>query len=146
MRAFTYRHQFAEFIPEILEEGVVYVSMSYATAVHRCFCGCGAKVVTPITPTDWQLKFDGVSVSLDPSVGSWSLACRSHYWLEGGRVVWASEWTQRMIDRERSRDRRAKQEYNSRPKRGEPSTGAAKKSAASFWRRAVRYVLGESDR
>ena len=25
MRALTYRHQFAEFIPETLEEGVVYV-------------------------------------------------------------------------------------------------------------------------
>jgi len=145
VRALTYRHQFAEFIPESLEEGVVYVSMPYATAVHRCFCGCGAKVVTPITPTDWQLKFDGDSVSLDPSVGSWSLACRSHYWLEGGRVVWAAKWTQRMIDRQRSRDRREKQEYYSRPNIGDPGTVAAERPAASFWRRAVRYVLGQPD-
>lgn len=114
MRALRYRHEFAEFIPETLETGVVYVSVPYATAVHRCFCGCGQKVVTPITPTDWRLIFDGNAVSLDPSVGSWSLACRSHYWLNGGKVEWAAEWAPGMIDRERERDRREKQHYYSR--------------------------------
>jgi hypothetical protein len=145
VRAFKYRHEFAEFIPERLEAGVVYVSMPYAMAVHRCFCGCGAKVVTPITPTDWQLTFDGDSVSLDPSVGSWSLACRSHYWLKGGTVVWAAEWDQKMIDRERARDRREKLNYYSRPNVGAPNSDAAERPATSFWRRAVRYLLGESD-
>lgn len=145
MRAFKYRHEFAEFIPEHLEAGVVYVSMPYATAVHRCFCGCGAKVVTPITPTDWQLTFDGDAVSLDPSVGSWSLACRSHYWLKGGIVEWAAEWDQKMIDRERARDRREKQNYYSRPNVDAPNSTAAERSPTSFWRRAVRSLLGESD-
>lgn len=145
MRAFKYRHEFAEFIPERLEEGVLYVSIPYATGTHLCFRGCGAKVVTPITPTDWQLKFDGESVSLDPSVGSWSLACRSHYWLKDGTVVWAAQWTQSMIDRERARDRREKQSYYSRPNFGAPNTVAAERPAASLWRRVVGYLVGESD-
>jgi hypothetical protein len=42
------KHKFVEFIPKEREEGVLYVSIPYATAVHNCFCGCGLKVVTPI--------------------------------------------------------------------------------------------------
>ena len=145
MRAFKYRHEFAEFIPERLEEGVVYVSVAYATAAHLCFCGCREKVVTPITPTDWQLVFDGDSVSLDPSVGSWSLACRSHYWLDRGNVEWAPAWTQRMIDRERARDRRKKDDYYSRSNTSAPNTAPPERPETTFWHRAVRYVLGQSD-
>ena len=141
MRASKYRHEFAEFIPERFEEGVVYVSMPYSTAAHLCFCGCGAKVVTPIAPTDWQLRFDGDSVSLDPSIGSWSLACRSHYWLKDGTVVWAAQWTQRMIDRERERDRREKQSFYSRPNLRVPNVATAERATASLWRRVVRYFL-----
>ena len=59
-------HEFVEFIPEELKEGVLYISINYATASHLCCCGCGNRVVTPITPDDWKLIFDGVSVSLHP--------------------------------------------------------------------------------
>ena len=145
MRTLKYRHEFAEFIPERLEEGVVYVSMTYATAAHLCFCGCGEKVVTPITPTDWQLKFDGDSISLDPSVGSWSLACRSHYWLEYGTVVWAAQWTQRMISRERERDRRKKESFYSRDNSRGSNVVTANRATGSLWRRVVRSLLGESE-
>ena len=62
-------HRFVEHIPEHLEPGVLYVSMKYATAAHSCCCGCGEEVVTPFTPTDWQMIFDGETVSLRPSVG-----------------------------------------------------------------------------
>jgi hypothetical protein len=33
--------------------------------------------------------FDGRSVSLTPSIGSWSLPCHSHYFLTRGKVRWA---------------------------------------------------------
>src|SRR5579862_6384361 len=82
----TYSHKFVEHLPDQLEEGVLYISIRYATAAHNCYCGCGREVVTPLHPTKWRLAFDGVSTSLSPSVGSWSLDCKSHYWLENGRV------------------------------------------------------------
>lgn len=66
------RHEFVEFIPDDLEEGVIYISIQYATATHLCACGCGAEVITPISPTDWELTFNGSSVSLSPSIGNWS--------------------------------------------------------------------------
>jgi hypothetical protein len=62
--------------------GVLYVSPGYATVTHLCCCGCGAEVVTPLSPTDWKLTFDGVAISLSPSVGNWSLPCRSHYFID----------------------------------------------------------------
>src|SRR5437867_318170 len=74
------KHAFVQFIPDTLDGGTVYVSIPFATAVHNCFCGCGREVVTPLSPTQWQLIFNGKTISLHPSVGSWSLPCMSHYW------------------------------------------------------------------
>ena len=74
-------HEFVDFIPDRPEPGVLYVSIRYATAVHLCACGCGNKAVTPLTPKDWKLTFDGESISLHPSVGNWGFPCRSHYWI-----------------------------------------------------------------
>ena len=57
-------HRFVEYVPDELEDGVLYVSIPFATVSHRCCCGCRHEVVTPLTPTDWSLTFDGESVSL----------------------------------------------------------------------------------
>jgi hypothetical protein len=105
------RHEFVEFIPELLDEGTLYVSIPYATAAHLCCCGCAMKVVTPISPTDWRVTYDGESVSLDPSVGNWAFRCQSHYWIDQNRVVWARRWSQRKIDASRAADRLAKENY-----------------------------------
>src|SRR5712664_1055270 len=81
-------HNFVRSVPEALEQGVLYVSIEYATAIHRCCCGCGKEVVTPLSPRDWKLTFDGETVSLHPSIGNWSFPCRSHYWIKQDRVEW----------------------------------------------------------
>lgn len=103
--------EFVEFMPKELREGVLYVSMVYSTATHRCCCGCGEKVVTPLSPTDWKLTFDGETVSLSPSVGSWSLPCQSHYWIERNRVEWAPQWSKEEIATGRARERADKDRY-----------------------------------
>ena len=86
MTKFT--NQFVEFIPSDLQDGVLYVSMEYGTVVHRCCCGCGRKVVTPLAPHGWQLRYDGEAISLNPSVGNWQFPCRSHYWIRHGKADW----------------------------------------------------------
>ena len=78
----TILHKFVEYVPSVLDDGILYISMEYRTAVHLCVCGCGNKIVTPITPTDWQLTFDGKSVSLSPSIGNWNFECKSHYFIK----------------------------------------------------------------
>lgn len=103
------RHEFVEVIPDQLEEGVLYISIPYATALHRCFCGCGAEIVTPLSPTDWELSFNGETVSLNPSIGNWSYPCQSHYWIRRNRVHWARRMSERQIARVRARDWREKQ-------------------------------------
>ena len=109
-------HRFVEFIPETLEPGFLYISVRYATAVHLCCCGCGSEVVTPFTPTDWRLIFDGETISLLPSIGSWNLPCRSHYFLTKGSVIHARAWSDKAVFVEQKRDRRAKKNYyRSRP-------------------------------
>jgi hypothetical protein len=99
-------HEFVEYVPENVEAGKLYVSMQFKVAVHLCCCGCGVEVATPISPADWQLTFDGDAVSLWPSIGNWGLPCRSHYWIEENRVVWAAAWTQKQIASARLRDKR----------------------------------------
>ena len=86
-------HKFVEFVPDVLEKGVLYVSITYGTASHLCCCGCGREVVTPITPTGWKLTFDGETVSLNPSIGNWNFPCRSHYWIKNDCAEWADEWS-----------------------------------------------------
>jgi hypothetical protein len=111
MRYSLLDHQFVDYIPEVLEPGVLYVSMTYATAAHKCCCGCGLEVVTPFTPTDWRLTFDGEAVSLSPSIGNWNFACRSHYVIDRGRIIEAGPWSDEQVVAERKRDRRAKAYY-----------------------------------
>lgn len=114
MRHTTLTPEFVEYIPRELDGGVLYVSILYSTAVHKCACGCGNKVVTPISPADWQIAFDGEALSLFPSVGNWEFPCQAHYWIRSNRVIWAKPCTPEQIARNRAREGRARQEYFAR--------------------------------
>jgi hypothetical protein len=84
------RPEFVEFVPENLEQGVLYVSMEYETAVHLCACGCGAKTVTPFGSwqDSWSLTNDQGLVTLSPSISNYQMACKAHYFIEANRVRW----------------------------------------------------------
>lgn len=107
----TIAHLFVEDIPDDLEPNKLYVSIAYKTAVHKCCCGCGHEVVTPISPTDWELRFNGTAVSLSPSIGNWSFPCKSHYWIDKGRVRWAATMSDSQIRAVRDLDRRTKDQF-----------------------------------
>ena len=93
--------EFVSNIPDALEDGTLYISMKYATVIHKCACGCGSEIVTPLSPIDWKLKFDGVSITLDPSVGNWSYRCQSHYLIIENRVIWSDRWARSRIEENR---------------------------------------------
>lgn len=147
-REITLTHQFVEHIPEKLEEGTIYVSIAFATAAHKCCCGCGSEVVTPLSPTDWKLIFDGQSVSLDPSIGNWNFPCRSHYWIKRNRVRWASRWSQEEVNVGRAHDALVKERYFDNTKApavhdavagaGRPGEG---KSKDSLWQRLKKWLF-----
>jgi hypothetical protein len=111
---FRLEHQFVEFIPEHLLEGVLYVSMVYATASHLCCCGCGQKVVTALSPTDWQLTFDGRSISLHPSIGNWNFPCLSHYWITRSSIRWAPSGPGEQVPESQVRIRSGKKQSRAR--------------------------------
>ena len=113
----TVQHKFVEYIPGELEEGVLYISIPYCTAVHKCICGCGNEVVTPLTPTDWSLTFDGDTVSLDPSIGNWNFPCRSHYWIRRNHIRLSTSWSDKEIEDNRLDDQEKKRSYFGKKKR-----------------------------
>jgi hypothetical protein len=110
-------HKFVTFIPDHLEDGIIYISMEYAVAIHKCCCGCGNEVVTPLSPTDWKLTFDGETISLYPSIGNWNFKCQSHYWIKNNEVEWAPKWTKEEIERGRKIEEQEKIRYYKGKKR-----------------------------
>lgn len=107
----TLRHEFVDHIPDEIDDGVLYVSLRFGTVVHRCVCGCGQEVVTPLGPAEWQLTYDGESISLAPSVANWSLPCQSHYWIKDGSVRWARRRMGDGASRTRQESRNRRDEY-----------------------------------
>lgn len=97
---------FTETFPQAMDAGVLYISIPYRTCGHLCCCGCGHEVVTPLSPAQWSLTYDGENVSLTPSIGNWSLPCQSHYWIRDGRVHWSRRYSAAEIDQNRDRDLR----------------------------------------
>ena len=77
-----------EFIPETLSQGKLYISEKYNTAVHLCACGCGNKVVTPLKHGFWSMIKKDDLITLRPSIGSFNLPCKSHYFITKNKVEW----------------------------------------------------------
>lgn len=105
------RPEFVEFMPDQFEPGVLYVSVQYKSMQHLCCCGCGRKVVTPLSPTGWRMTFDGRSISIHPSIGNWQKECGSHYVIVESRVRWARRWSEEEISEGLKNDVQAKQDY-----------------------------------
>jgi hypothetical protein len=144
-RQLTMTPAFVEEIPDQLDPGVLYVSITFATSVHACCCGCAAEVVTPLHPVRWSLVFDGETVSLRPSVGSSSLPCRSHYFIDRNRVVWLDPLTDLDVDRARTRDLEDLDRYFDRsPDEAASSSSDAGTEAERWWRRLLRRSSGTS--
>jgi hypothetical protein len=145
MRQNTVKHEFVDEIPAELIDGTIYVSIEFETVVHRCCCGCGSKVVTPLSPTDWKLTFDGETVSLDPSVGNWSYPCRSHYFIERSRVVWAPPWSRDQIQAGRARDTASTAAYYGANRSDTEAASTTTPSRAGRFRSWLRGTLGIGD-
>lgn len=104
-------HVFVDTIPNELLENTLYISIKYKTVVHLCCCGCGFEVVTPLSPTDWKMTFDGETVSLSPSIGNWQFSCRSHYIIKKSKIIWASQWSDSQVAENKYIDKKKKKSY-----------------------------------
>lgn len=113
--------QYVHYMPKQLEAGVLYVSEEFSTAAHLCVCGCGAKVRTPLTPTEWTLTVSDLGPSLKPSIGNWQLPCKSHYWIADGEVLWSSQWSGAQIAEGRKNEDLRRRIYFDRMQSGQQS-------------------------
>jgi hypothetical protein len=134
-------HEFVEYFPDKLKDGTIYVSIPFATAVHKCCCGCGNQVVTPLSPTDWKLIFDGRSITLDPSIGNWNFPCQSHYWIRCNSVKWVPRRPQKKILMGRAHEALKKTTYFDNtgiPADNDEITNII--SINSFWHKIKRWL------
>jgi hypothetical protein len=132
---------FVEYAPKVLTPGVLYLALEHSTVVHLCACGCGTKVVTPLSPAQWRLTFDGDVVSLWPSIGNWQFPCRSHYWIRESAVAWADPMTDTEIAQLRQQDARERERYYAR-RAAASEAPPAPDIRPPWWRRPFRWPRG----
>ena len=81
--------EFVDEVPEKIDEGYLYLCLPYNAVIHKCACGCGEMISTPLDKKHgWIMQYDGETVTLSPSVGNGSYKCRSHYFIRGNNIVW----------------------------------------------------------
>lgn len=140
MRYLHLEHRFVQHLPRNLDPGVLYISMEYGTAAHSCCCGCGEEIVTPFTPTDWKMTFDGETVSLWPSIGNWNLACRSHYVIRRGQVLKAAPWSDEQIAAGRMRDKAVKaRHFGTSDMPTEIGSDSVRPGTKGLWSKVLRW-------
>lgn len=122
--------KYSDRIPLTLEDGVLYISEKYATAAHNCCCGCKTKIVTPLKEGRWTLTKNNNRVSLDPSIGNWSSACQSHYWIKNNSVQWAKKFSKAEIAANRASDKKVL----------EAAHAARRDKKRSLWQRFVDWI------
>ncbi len=121
--------EFVVTVPEDLEPGKLYVSTRFRTASHLCACGCGNKVVTPLKPAKWHITVEDGLVSLSPSIGSWQLPCKSHYWIRENKVLWSRAFSEDEIMDVLERDAKDLHDYYA----ARHTTRAKKKLFSRLW-------------
>lgn len=97
-------------------------------AGHLCACGCGNKVMTPLGPTEWTFTDTPRGPSLRPSIGNGQLPCKSHYWIDGGRIEWSGAWSPEQVERgRRAEEARRREYYESRKSKEETAAARIKR-------------------
>lgn len=127
----SFRLERVQYIPKVLEAGVLYMASEFDIAAHLCACGCGTKVTTPLGPTEWRVTETRTGPSVFPSIGSWQLPCRSHYLITGGKTHWAGQWTEAQINAGRSGEQRRREAYY-----------GARAHDRKWWVRLLRWLKG----
>ena len=87
-----YRLEKVERLPAVLDNNVVYVSEEFELAALKCACGCGHQVNLLLGDGHTVNDVQGLA-DIWPSIGVWDAPCRSHFWIQSGRVLWAAQWS-----------------------------------------------------
>lgn len=149
MRQSSIVPRFVALIPSQLEDGVLYISEQYQTAIHKCCCGCGEEVVTPLSSAQWRVRVVNDKVTLLPSVGNWNFSCKSHYWIKQNRIIWARSMTDSEVRYVQTRDRRdikrltefANNEKFNLPQSSQQQFNITAQPHFNYWKRLYKLML-----
>lgn len=74
------------YIPEIIQNGILYWSKKYEVLIHNCACGCGFKTIIPVHTelTGWSVEDHGDTVTIRPSI--LNPICKAHYYINKNEV------------------------------------------------------------
>jgi hypothetical protein len=142
MKTNIIRPEYVKQFPATFQEGVLYISEEFETAGHVCCCGCGERVITPLSPAKWQIRKSGNKVSLLPSIGNWKYSCQSHYWISLNQVIEAEKFDSRTIEAVQRRDRRDMNRYIERTNAVAASPKMHKPSLVEMFVSWLRKILG----
>ena len=94
--------EFVDEIPEEIDEGHLYLCLPFNAIIHKCACGCGELISTPLDKKHgWIMQYDGETVTLSPSIGNGSYKCRSHYFIRGNNIVWFGKMGETVVKQEK---------------------------------------------
>lgn len=82
---------YVKFPPKIdsMREGELYIlATETPSSIHLCPCGCKNIVVLPHDKDGWKLTDKNGKITMRPSVGSFNLPCKSHYYITDNKVEW----------------------------------------------------------
>jgi hypothetical protein len=127
----SFRLARVQYVPKLLESGILYVADEFDIAVHLCACGCGSKITTPLGPAEWKVIENNGLPTLSPSVGNWQLPCRSHYLIIGGKTRWAGQWSEAQILAGRRAEETRRETYY-----------AARAHERKWWARFRKWLRG----
>lgn len=119
-------------MPVELEENILYVSEEFEIAGHLCPCGCGNKIMTPLGVNEWSFTIFHEKPTLKPSIGNWQLPCRSHYWINQGKILWSNQWSEEEIEAGRMEEQERRVEYYDNLEQREESPN-------SIWNRIKKW-------
>ena len=93
MRFEELKPEFVYYMPEVLQEGILYISEEFKTSIHLCACGeCKMKTVLPfyseVLDMGWHYTKENENITFRPSIGNWQFPCRSHYYITGNKIEW----------------------------------------------------------
>jgi len=132
---------FVKEMPEVLEDGILYVSQECRIALHNCACGCGEEVSTPLVRTEYSLNMHDGKASVWPSIGNHDFACKSHYVIKRGQIVWAGRMSRRDIEFGRNQDRLLKRP--SVPKHVTTAIPVPTSSSSAMIKRRLIHAVGD---
>jgi hypothetical protein len=87
---------FVDIIPDVFEEGKLYISEKYTISVHLCACGCKQKTflsfphVIEGIDRGWTHKNNNGLITIRPSIGNFmgENPYHAHYHITNNKIEW----------------------------------------------------------